>query len=102
MAGRQSLREAQKQFTRQRLLDSAVEEFSERGYSATTVDDIVSRAGATRATFYLHFKGKSELVLELMEKANDFRPHWEVLREFPQRPSRERIRAWLDATTKAW
>jgi AcrR family transcriptional regulator len=102
MAGRQSLREAQKQFTRQRLLDAAVEEFSERGYSATTVDDIVSRAGATRATFYLHFKGKSELVLELMEKANDFRPHWEVLREFPQRPSRERIRAWLDATTKAW
>jgi AcrR family transcriptional regulator len=102
MVVKQSLREAQKQFTHDRLLQAAVDEFSERGYSATTVDDIVSRAGATRATFYLHFKGKAEMILELMEHANDFRPRWDLLREFPRRPSREKIREWLVRTTDAW
>jgi AcrR family transcriptional regulator len=102
MSAKQSLREAQKQFTHDRLLQAAVDEFSERGYSATTVDDVVTRAGATRATFYLHFKGKADMVLELMEHANNFRPRWDLLREFPRRPSRERIREWLVRTTDAW
>jgi AcrR family transcriptional regulator len=67
MAPRESLREAQKQFTHERLLKAAVDEFTLKGYNATTVDDIVVRAGATRATFYLHFKGKADMILELMK-----------------------------------
>ena len=46
MAG--NLREAQKRMTRQRLLDAAVESFRRQGYAATTVDDVVTGAGATR------------------------------------------------------
>jgi AcrR family transcriptional regulator len=98
----QSLREAQKQFTHDRLLEAAVNEFTARGYGATTVDDIVSRAGATRATFYLHFKSKSEIIVELMERENNFRPRWDALRDLPPRPSRAAIHAWLSATTQAW
>jgi AcrR family transcriptional regulator len=102
MARRESLREAQKQFTHERLLKAAVDEFTLQGYNATTVDDIVARAGATRATFYLHFKGKADMILELMEHDTEFRPHWDELRDLPRKPSRTRIREWLVSTTQAW
>lgn len=35
----------------------------ERGYTATTVADIVARAGVSRKTFYQHFAGKQECFL---------------------------------------
>jgi AcrR family transcriptional regulator len=96
----QSLREAQKQFTHDRLLEAAVKEFSARGYGATTIDHIASHAGATRATFYLHFRGKADVIAELLER--EFRPRWDLLRDLPPRPSRSRIREWLVTTTEAW
>ncbi len=64
---RASLREQQKQFTRQRLIDGALQTFQEAGYATTTIDDIAAAAGASRATFYLHFASKLELVRDLAE-----------------------------------
>lgn len=63
------LREQQKQFTRIRLLEAALEAFSARGYSAATIEGIASVAGAARATFYLHFDSKAEVVRELAQAA---------------------------------
>jgi len=60
-----SLRERQKEFTRRQLLDAAHEEFASRGYASTTVEDIVARAGASRATFYMHFESKAQMVAEV-------------------------------------
>ncbi|MCW2850021.1 MAG: TetR family transcriptional regulator [Marmoricola sp.] len=60
-----SLRAQQKLFTRERLIAAATELFDSRGYVDTTVDDIAQRAGSSRATFYLHFSGKAEVVDEL-------------------------------------
>jgi AcrR family transcriptional regulator len=51
------LRQQQAAFTRDRLLDAGRQTFSASGYSAATVDEIARAAGASRATFYLHFKG---------------------------------------------
>src|SRR4051794_23035335 len=51
--------------TRERLVEAAVESFRTRGYAATTIDDVVAGAGATRPTFYAHFKTKADLVDEL-------------------------------------
>jgi AcrR family transcriptional regulator len=96
------LREAQKQFTHNRLVEAAVAEFCERGYRATTVDDIATRAGTTRATFYNHFKTKADIIGELMESDSAFRPRWDELRAFPRKPSRDVIHAWLEETTSTW
>jgi AcrR family transcriptional regulator len=60
-----SLREAQRELTRTRLLDAALEVFDEQGYSATTLDAIAERAGVNRGTIYLHFKNKAEILLGL-------------------------------------
>ena len=67
-----SLREAQKQMTRRLLLDAGLELFSARGYAATTVDDIATAAGTTRATFYAYFPSRSDLMRALIdEKLNE-------------------------------
>ncbi|MBE0697970.1 MAG: TetR/AcrR family transcriptional regulator, partial [Anaerolineaceae bacterium] len=36
----------------------------EKGYDTITVEEITQRAGVGRATFYLHFKDKEDLLLE--------------------------------------
>jgi AcrR family transcriptional regulator len=90
-----SLRAAQKQMTRQLLLDRGLELFGEKGYAATTVDDIAAAAGTTRATFYLHFPSKAELMRSLVETTNDVltRPDVPPLLEVVRSGDREQIRA---------
>jgi len=68
-----TLRERQKEHTRVRLTDAALELFSAKGYAGTTVDDIAAAAGATRATFYLHFSSKVEVMRALLERADGLR-----------------------------
>lgn len=60
-----SLREEQKRLTRRRLLEAAQSVFSNSGYVNATVDDIVAGAGASRATFYLHFSSKLDVLFEV-------------------------------------
>lgn len=43
------------------LLESAVALFAERGYQATTMDEIAERAGVSKGTLYLYFKNKEAL-----------------------------------------
>lgn len=57
-----SLRDAQKQMTTRLLIESALRLFQEKGYAATTVDEIATGAGSTRTTFYLHFASKAQLM----------------------------------------
>ncbi|PVE78776.1 TetR family transcriptional regulator [Microbacterium testaceum] len=47
--------------TRDRLRAAALALFVERGFDATTVTDIVERAGVTRRTFFRHFGDKREV-----------------------------------------
>lgn len=48
--------------TRQRLLEAGVQVFKDRGYSDATIDEIVTQAAVGRATFYLHFKSKFDVL----------------------------------------
>jgi len=64
---RGALREEQKRATRSRLIEAAREQFSTRGYAAVTVDDIASDVGCSRATFYLHFPGKVDILRAVSE-----------------------------------
>ena len=92
-----SLRDEQKRLTRRRLIEGALAAFERKGYAATTIDDIVAEANASRATFYLHFKGKADVVLVMAERLG--RRWRELYLELTStgRLSREQLRAWLDA-----
>jgi AcrR family transcriptional regulator len=50
---------------RSRLLEAAQQVFAESGYASATVDDIISEAGTSRATFYRYFRSKDDLFDEL-------------------------------------
>jgi TetR/AcrR family transcriptional regulator, cholesterol catabolism regulator len=58
-------REDKRDLTRQQMLTSAAELFAERGYEATSVEDIAERANLSKGTFYYHFETKEALVVEL-------------------------------------
>jgi AcrR family transcriptional regulator len=43
------------------ILAAALESFAERGFAATRLEDVASRAGVSKGTLYLYFKSKEEL-----------------------------------------
>ena len=43
------------------MLDAAQSCFLESGYASTTVDEVATRAGVSKATIYAHFNSKDEL-----------------------------------------
>jgi len=54
---------------RDRLLSAAIELFARKGYSATTVREMVDAAGVTKPVLYYHFGSKEGIYLALMEGA---------------------------------
>lgn len=43
------------------ILAAALEQFVERGYAATRLEDVARRAGVTKGTMYRYFAGKTDL-----------------------------------------
>jgi len=56
---------------KQLLLDAALDVFSENGYWATKISDIVAKANVAQGTFYLYFKNKEELFKEMLLDINN-------------------------------
>lgn len=61
-AGEGSLRARNRSERRAALVDAAYALFRERGYAATTMDDVAARAGLSRRTAFRYFASKEELV----------------------------------------
>jgi AcrR family transcriptional regulator len=51
--------------------DAAARLFAERGYSATTVADIVAAAGVSKPMLYRHFESKQDLQMKLLARCRD-------------------------------
>lgn len=65
---RRSNRERREQST-ELVLEAALRRFVERGYRATSIDDIARDAGLTKGAVYFYFKGKAALLLELLHQS---------------------------------
>lgn len=50
--------------TRQRILEHALEMFSEKGYDNVTIEEIAKQAGVSKGTFYVHFAAKYDIFIE--------------------------------------
>jgi len=57
--------------TRTMLRDALVELILEKGYDAITIAEIAERADLARATFYLHFRDKEDLLATSLEELYD-------------------------------
>ncbi len=54
------------QLTRSRLLEAALDVFSEKSFSDVTLSEIAERVGMTKGALYWHFKSKNDIFLKLM------------------------------------
>jgi AcrR family transcriptional regulator len=60
-------RSRRREVTRSRVLEEAVRLFAEKGYAATSPQDIADAAGLTRQAFYYYGFTKDDLLTQIME-----------------------------------
>ena len=56
---------------RERLLETAIGMFSQKGYAGTSVREIVEQAGVSKPVLYYYFKSKEKLFLAILEMAEN-------------------------------
>nr|BBH89656.1 TetR family transcriptional regulator [Thermosporothrix sp. COM3] len=72
--------------TREQLLKAALRIFYEKGYNATTLEDIARAVGSTRGAVYWHFGGKAELFNAVIRE--QYHRAWEKLQPLYVRDDR--------------
>ena len=61
-------REQQREAKRQAVLQAAAELFNERGFHATSLDDIAARLNVSKPTLYYYVKNKDEILLQCVSQ----------------------------------
>ena len=69
--------------TRQAVIESALDVFSEKGYAKATFDEIAARAGFTKGAVYWYFRNKADLVAALIGEYME-RKRAELMPDIPQ------------------
>ncbi len=97
-----SLRERQKLQTREHLLETAGRLFGEKGFAATSIDDIIGAAGTSRATLYAYFDSKDALLSAIVDRMwQDGQRYWDAFGLLPDW-SRGSVLGWLREFAAAW
>jgi AcrR family transcriptional regulator len=99
---RKSLRGDIKRFTRQRILDAALQCFRHSSFRLTTVEQIAKSAGMTVPTFYRYFPSKDDLIPPLQDHLNA--EVQAVLRQLDEVDVSDlnAVRHWFDAYIVMW
>ncbi|MGP8223770.1 MAG: TetR/AcrR family transcriptional regulator [Acidimicrobiales bacterium] len=63
---------AEESSTRERILDIALELFTEQGYEKTSLRQIAERLGFSKAAIYYHFASKEDILIELHLRLHEF------------------------------
>ncbi|QQQ74639.1 helix-turn-helix transcriptional regulator [Saccharothrix sp. 6-C] len=91
-----NLRERRREETRRLVQSWAMRLFVERGYDATTVNDVARASGVSPMTVYRHFPTKEDLVLH--DRCDDSLAERVAARPADEPPVRRIGRALVDAT----
>src|SRR5690242_7433215 len=83
--------ERRKQRTREQLKRAAIDLVLEKGYDSLTIQDITDRADVARATFYLYYKDKEEIVWAAIQDqwdtvVRELRQHYSLYQTFDEYP----------------
>ncbi len=58
----------QKEKTKNRIIEAALELFVRQGYHGTSISHITRKVGITKAAFYSHFESKGQLLLRIISE----------------------------------
>ena len=58
--------------TRERILDVALDLFTDQGFDATSLRQIAERLGVTKAALYYHFESKDDILMALHMRLHEF------------------------------
>lgn len=64
----QSLKEKQRQEREELILQVAEDVLLEKGYYEASMEEIAARVGISKGTIYLHFRGKEELIIGIIQR----------------------------------
>jgi len=96
-----SLRQSYKNQTRQKILKAARRCFYHNGFDRTSMSDIADLAKVGRATVYLHFEGKKELLRELIgENLTEQVKRYQHLLRLPTPIQDKDVREWVSGFVK--
>ena len=62
--------ESKEKNTKEKILEEALKLFAQSGYMGTSMNDIASKLGVTKAALYKHYKSKQEILDSIIEKMN--------------------------------
>ncbi len=62
--------------THDQILLAAIQEFSTKGFAATTIEDIVKASGISKPALYYHFKNKEELFKAVLMEVHRRSMEW--------------------------
>jgi len=75
---------ARRETTRAELLRLGIARFPLKGYSRTSVEDIVADSGLTKGAFYHYFPDKETFFVEVMRARREDRPEWWAVARDPE------------------
>lgn len=102
MSGTPVTRAEQKRLTRAGIVAAGRELFHRDGYTATGAEALARAAGISRATFYLHFRSKAEVVIELMRAREPEITDAYVALDRMTTPEHADVVAWLEEHATLW
>ena len=78
---------------RESLLNTAFNMFTTKGFSKTSISEIVEKAGVAKGTFYLYFKDKYDIKNKLIthKSTQIFKTALEELEKYPELDFQDRI-----------
>ena len=76
--------ESKEKNTKEKILEEALKLFAQSGYMGTSMNDIASKLGVTKAALYKHYKSKQEILDSIIEKMNELDIERVKLYEMPE------------------
>jgi AcrR family transcriptional regulator len=94
-------RRQQREETRQRVYEAALEVFREDGVVAARIEDITDKAGVSRGSFYFHFPTKDQVLLE-RSRVSERRIAQVLVALPPETPLDQTLSAFGREFTREW
>lgn len=85
------------QRTKNKIMDSALELFKERGFDSVTIEEITNHAGVAKGSFYTYFSTKSDIIVDEFWKIDAYYAEYSERNLKRYKTAREKLLAFTRA-----